>query len=1028
MTLIYTHSWIEGTTARRRLSLFLFLMLATPSYGGTFSSFDFSRSFETDGSRGPYPLSDRAIVLDSDSLCVGGRLARRGDDYWIDFARGTVTFLWPLPPGTLVLFQGKRQPEALRPRVYGRRSPEEVGAKLVTTRLGSRRSTRVSRDRAPATGIRIGGVKRLQVEMGSSSTVTQSLRLELNGEVSDGVRLQALLTDRNLPLQSAGQTRGIDELERVFFRLQAPGASAGVGDLEVGFNETTFGRYRRQLRGVQVSARKDGHALEVFGAVARGRRFHRRIAVVHGFQGPYHVGAQITGGSERVYVDGRRLHRGEGQDYVIDYDRGTVTFTAAEPIGGESQVTIEGQSYDPQDRGRLVGFRGATAFSSIGRVGATYLREDGAGLTAGQTTPAGPRQLVALDGSGAIGLLRFNGEVGMSRAAAADSNGTSGRALKLRLSTDAVYVGRGSLRAGARYQDIGDRFEPFDRVMAVTDEGRWGWQPESTLLHGRMGEVEATYRDRTGVGVEVGAGRRTGKFAARRTYGVAILDRRDASAEARVERLSAGDGHLSTQSLSAEKRRGWVRPSALLRFERAKGSSVASSSLFYALPSGRLPDGVRRRDGRLSVAMGSSRHVLTSTVAFNEIDQLTDSWRDSASTVSTHHRIETGTSWGLSTMGEMGRSWRRSRVRGTSTSDVGRVRVGFAPRNGFLSHQMSYRIATTGVDGSDAQFVFVGEGRGTFIWEDVDGDGEEDAEEFIYEEGGDYDPAPYLSPIDGPLRAVRDATLGTRVTLDPSRLLSSTSGRLQRLISAVAYEGSLEANRQMSGQGGLAPWSLGTYQDDVDVWAARREIRTTVHVLRRKRGVSFRFDDRRGERLDRSLSEDGRTSRRSQRLEGRFRFGRRFDLETLAEGEQRSRAGMGPFAHDVASQTLQVRGLLRHTSGWQTGLSWAVGVDTEANRGIEAGILSIAPEVRKPIAGKGRFSGRLGWTRVRSDDSLPLFLGLADGNRRGNNLDWRFGLDYRLSSYLTAFASYDGRVRPDRPLLHFGRMEMRASF
>ena len=60
--------------------------------------------------------------------------------------------------------------------------------------------------------------------------------------------------------------------------------------------------------------------------------------------------------------------------------------------------------------------------------------------------------------------------------------------------------------------------------------------------------------------------------------------------------------------------------------------------------------------------------------------------------------------------------------------------------------------------------------------------------------------------------------------------------------------------------------------------------------------------------------------------------------------------------------------------------------------------------------------------------TMPLFLGMADGNRDGNNVGWRLGVDYRMGRYLTAMVLYDGRKRPGRSLLHLGRMEMRALF
>ena len=1022
---------------RRVLPFLVCLLLSSQSSADSFpptlsfSSFDFERVFEVDGSQGPFRCSIDSILSGSDRLWIDGVEASRDVDYAVHYAAGTVMFYSPPERGSRIRFRGRRTPDVLPVPVYRRRAAADLNERIVTPMRSQRRFPLPS---APSTSseetrLRIGGVKRLQVEVGSSQSVTQSLRLEMVGELSDGIELQALLTDRNLPLRAGGQTRALDELDRVFFRVTSPTVSAGVGDLEVDFDGPTFGRYRRQLQGVQVSGERKGYRFEGFGAVARGRRVSRRIAAIHGYQGPYRVSTTVgvlAAGSERVYVDGRKLRRGEGQDYVIDYDRGQITFTASQPILGESQITVDAQSLDPDDRGRLLGFRGARELGTDGRIGSTFLRE------AGGADGSDPRQLLAVDAATSVQGVRVTGEVGLS-GGRADSEAANGSAVRLGLETRSRSVGRGAIRLTANYQDIGEGFDAMDRVTRVGEEGQWGWRPESELLAGRVAEANAHYADASGLGVRVGFGRRTGSTTAQRLVGSATLDRGDAvQGEARMERLSQAGGSLIVQGLEVGRRTGAIRPTITLKDETGRGTSVASSSLFYAVNSragllaAGLPEGVRRRDGRLEVAVGSQRRSLTSIMTVSRVEQLVDAWRDSTTTVAHHHRAVIGAR-GLNATAEIGRTWRREAARGTSTSDIGRVRLNYSPAGGAFSQQLTYRVATTGVNPLDTRYDFVGEGRGSYLWEDVDGDGEQDPEEFVYEEGGDYEFAlPNRSSVL-PLTQVREATVGGRVTIDPSRVWRNAQG-MARWASAIAYEGAIESHRQMMGDGGLAPWSLGTFRDDADVWAARREIRSTVHLFRRSRVASFRMDDRREHRMDRALSEDGRSERHGRRLEGRFRLGRRFDLETRAEGERRSRAGEGPFAHAIRSRTLHVRGLMRLTSGWETGVAMTVGKDVESTRAIEADRITLGPEFRKPLAGRGRLMGRAGWTRVEANERMPLFLGLADGNRRGNNVDWRLGFDYRLSSYLTAFVSYDGRLRPERPLLHFGRMEMRASF
>jgi hypothetical protein len=90
--------------------------------------------------------------------------------------------------------------------------------------------------------------------------------------------------------------------------------------------------------------------------------------------------------------------------------------------------------------------------------------------------------------------------------------------------------------------------------------------------------------------------------------------------------------------------------------------------------------------------------------------------------------------------------------------------------------------------------------------------------------------------------------------------------------------------------------------------------------------------------------------------------------------------------------------------------------------------ISLQPEVIRKLAGRGRLRGRVDWTKMTATGDVPLFLGMANGNRVGQNWVWRLGVDYRFGRYVTALVSYDGRKRPTLPVVHLGRMEMRAVF
>jgi hypothetical protein len=218
-------------------------------------------------------------------------------------------------------------------------------------------------------------------------SVESGLRMQLQGEVADSVFVRALLTDENTPIQPEGTTQRLQDFDRVFMSVDAPHGTARLGDVDVDLGGGTFGQFRQKVQGAAVRSDGLGGGMGLatgeamaFGAVSRGQFRTQDIEPIDGVQGPYRLRGPngedaiiVVAGSERVYLDGERLTRGQTEDYVIDYTQAELTFTADRLITDDRRITVEFQYSTTQFTRTLVGGR-ATAGAWRGNDGAPRLQ------------------------------------------------------------------------------------------------------------------------------------------------------------------------------------------------------------------------------------------------------------------------------------------------------------------------------------------------------------------------------------------------------------------------------------------------------------------------------------------------------------------------------------------------------------------------------------------------------------------------------------------------------------------------------
>ena len=971
-----------------------------------FTLFDGERVFQADGSRGPFAISDRAIEAASERVWVDGVLFIRDRDYVVDADRALLTLLRDVARGVEIVVRFRQRPLVTAPVVQRRQfQPGEGGGDQSIVRVFS---PPVVPDRDEEQKLTVGGHKSISVTAGSQHAVHQALQLRISGEVAEGVNLLAVLSDRNLPIGERGGSKRLQELDRVFFQVNANQVSATLGDLDVAFDGTVFGRYRRQLQGARVLAHREKGQVAAFGAVSRGHWESRRLVTIEGFQGPYSLSGgglrgQIVPESERVYLNGRLLERGDGADYTVDYERGHVAFTPEIPIGVESRVTVEYQVIDTGMRSQLMGIESRVSLAEGMSVGTTLIREsDRPALSPGIASVQ--RQLGVVSATYTPwSNARISGEFALS-----DRDLGSGRGFRM----DGAWKAR-NFEVSGRFRQVGANFEAFERLDRGQAAGRWGWQADTARTAQREGEMAVRWD--LGKAFFV-----TGEYG--QHLGAVLTDRKSVGIHSpvgmyRYESFGRGSGGMRRHEGQVEVSMGGVVPGFHFSLENGVGDGVGGSSLFYATRPRVLPRGIDKQELVWHIGVGEGRNwSWVSELKYRKFRQRETVWQDSLRGWLQTHRAQV-TNWkgwvfsGSYTHGKIHIGRENQQM-----THLGRVRLGHT-RPG-SSHQITYRVSSTRV--SQPIFVEVASGLGEYIWEDANGDGLRDVEEFVPDVDGDY-----VQVYDyGRFAPARDGALGMRVEIDFRRLIGD-----EHILSAVALDASLRAERQIAvGTKHAAPWDLFGFDADAGILGARRDGLVRLYFFRYHRRGSLRLTARVRDQVNRAFYGGAAEFFVQGGVLGKLRPVNRLDLETEFDLGQRERKGAGAFAYRIDDASGALRGAFRPARKWHLRLGVLSGRDWEGVRRLRVWHIGVQPEVIYALPGRGRLRGRLDWTRVWATDMTPLFLGLARGNRQGQNWAWRLGMDYRFGKYVSARVMYDGRVRPARQTIHLGRVEMRAVF
>ena len=203
--------------------------------------------------------------------------------------------------------------------------------------------------------IAIDGTFSRKVDFSSSSSTALNggLKLNIQGKLLDDMIVNAVLSDQNIPIQSQGNTKSLNEFDKLFIEIITPNSIIKAGDIDFKNSNSNYQNHFKRLEGMSFSSNFSNLKFEATTGTSRGKFHSIDFNGIDQNQGPYPLygldGSRkilITPNSESIWINGIKMARGESNDYLIDYYSSEIIFTPKNIININSRIHVEFEYHD----------------------------------------------------------------------------------------------------------------------------------------------------------------------------------------------------------------------------------------------------------------------------------------------------------------------------------------------------------------------------------------------------------------------------------------------------------------------------------------------------------------------------------------------------------------------------------------------------------------------------------------------------------------------------------------------------------
>ena len=299
-------------------------------------------------------IPDSFIIPRSEKIFQNSFRLLRGINYQLEDVPGVVVFLQPPQIGDSITVIYQKYPFPLVPSYYHhvleKVSGPDTTAKRAKSYTGLMSSRFIEDFDNYSSNLESSGsiVRGVEIGSGRDLTLNSGLNLQLSGYVTPDVQLVAALTDESTPIQPEGNTQTLQEVDKVFVKINSPHLGGTLGDFNLSYKNSQFGNLNRKLQGITANGDFSDYHQQVTYATSRGTFHTNQFLGQEGNQGPYQLVGKngereiiVLAGTERVFINGESQIRGENNAYVIDYSLGQITFSNNRLISSEDRIEVD---------------------------------------------------------------------------------------------------------------------------------------------------------------------------------------------------------------------------------------------------------------------------------------------------------------------------------------------------------------------------------------------------------------------------------------------------------------------------------------------------------------------------------------------------------------------------------------------------------------------------------------------------------------------------------------------------------------